>query len=290
MKTSHKIILLILLIVSAFCLSSLYLFMHSTPILDPKGVIAIKQRELISICSLLMCIVVIPVIVMTIFFTWKYREENKKAKYRPEWGHSYLAEGIWWSIPFVIVAVLAVITWFSTHELNPFKPLESEKKPITIQVVALEWKWLFLYPEEGIATVNYIQFPEKTPLNFEITADAPMNSFWIPALGGQIYAMPSMRTKLHLMANEVGQFQGSSSNLSGSGFSGMTFQAVSSTEKEFSSWVDLVKNSGERLTEEAYECLAAPSSYVKPEYFSSFGESLFEKVVKKYQPPCEVSK
>ena len=160
-----------------------------------------------------------------------------KAKHAPDWEHNYIAEYCWWGVPIVIIVILAVTTWKSSHDLNPFKPIESEKKPLAIQVVALHWKWLFIYPEQGIATVNFVQFPEKTPINFEITSDAPMNSFWIPQLGGQIYAMPAMRSKLHLIANEIGSFRGVSANISGKGFAGMTFTAKSSSEEDFDAWV-----------------------------------------------------
>lgn len=205
MSKKIRIALTVVTCILLAALFVIYVSTHSIPVLHPKGMIGMQQRDLIVVSSLLMCIVVIPVMIMLAFFSWKYRE-GKGSKYSPNWSHNTLAECIWWGVPFLIIIVLAVITWRSTHELNPFTPIRGEKPPIVIQAVALDWKWLFIYPEQGIATVNYIQFPVDTPLAFEITADAPMNSFWIPQLGGQIYAMPAMRTKLYLIANEAGRF------------------------------------------------------------------------------------
>jgi len=192
--------------------------------------------------------------------------------------------------PLIIILILSVITWKSSHQLNPFKPLTSDKKPVTIQVVALQWKWLFIYPEQGIATVNFIQFPEKRPVNFEITADAPMNSFWIPQLGGQIYAMPAMRTKLHLIADEVGTYRGLSTNISGKGFAGMTFNAKASSEAEFEQWVSEVKRSGKSLEFANYKQLVEPSEYVPVSYYSLPDRNLFDQIMQQYEPPTKKMK
>lgn len=269
-------------------LIGVYIHQHSIPVLHPKGKIAIEQRDLIAVAFLLMCIVVIPVYLLTFVFSWKYQDQNQKSKYTPDWGDSLIGEIIWWGIPCIIIAILGVITWQSTHQLNPFTPLQSEKQPLRIQVVALEWKWLFIYPDYGIATVNYLQFPEKTPLNFEITSDAPMNSFWIPALGGQIYAMPAMRTKLHLIANETGVFRGSSSNLSGDGFAGMVFSAIASSEEEFANWVEQVSQSSLSLSSEEYAQLKKPSSYVPKTDYASVENDLFDQIVMQYMPKQKV--
>lgn len=251
------------------------------PVLNPKGIIGLKERNLIVISLGLMCLVVIPVILMTFFFSWKYREGNEKAKYSPNWNHSHLAEVIWWGVPCVIILILSVITWKSAHELDPFKPIAHDKKPLTIQVVALRWKWLFIYPEQNIATVNYIQFPEQTPLVFEITADAPMNSFWIPQLGGQIYAMPGMKTKLHLMATEQGYFRGSSANLSGKGFAGMVFEARATSDEEFDRWVASVHESPHSLNQGEYDQLVRPSEYNPTASYVLEDGELFERIVMK---------
>lgn len=282
MKKTFKIAIVVLLLLGATALSALYISSNNIAVLEPKGMIGEKERELIIIASLLMLIVVIPVFVLTWAFAWRYREGNEKAKHAPDWEHNYIAEYCWWGVPVVIIIVLAVITWKSTHDLNPFKPIVNGKKPVTIQVIALDWKWLFLYPEQGIATVNYIQFPEKTPINFEITSDAPMNSFWIPQLGGQIYAMPSMRSKLHLIANEPGNFRGVSSNISGKGFAGMRFIAESCSEEDFLDWVHWVKQSPKHLGMDEYNHLHKPSEYNSVEYYSLMQKDLFDQVLMKY--------
>ena len=221
---------------------------------------------------------------------FRYRASQKKSKHTPDWEHNSIAECCWWGVPLVIVVILAVITWRSSHELNPYKPIDGDQKPLTIQVVALDWKWLFIYPEQGIATVNFVQFPEKTPISFEITADAPMNSFWIPQLGGQIYAMPAMRTRLHLIADEMGSYRGSSSNISGKGFAGMVFTAKSSSQEEFDEWVESVKQSSDHLTLEEYNQLAEPSEYNPVASYVLMQEDLFDQIIMKYIAPQQQDK
>ncbi|NGX50441.1 MAG: Cytochrome bo(3) ubiquinol oxidase subunit 2 [Chlamydiae bacterium] len=288
MKSRYKVILLVLLFFASVALTAIYLSSRSVPVLEPKGVIAVQERELLITASLLMLIVVIPVFILTWLIAWRYRESNEKSKHSPDWEHNSVAECCWWGIPLIIVIILAIITWKTSHTLNPFRPIVTGKKPIEIQVVALEWKWLFIYPEYGIATVNFVQFPEKTPLNFEITADAPMNSFWIPQLGGQIYAMPSMRMKLHLLANEVGDYRGSSSNFSGKGFAGMTFIARASSDEEFEQWIERVRDSQNLLTFEKYNQLVEPTSYDPVATYRLEQLDLFERILEKYSPPARL--
>ena len=283
MKKAFKIALLLLLVVAVGALLGLYISTHDIAVLNPKGMIGKKERELVITASLLMLIVVIPVFILTAVFAWKYREANDKSKHTPDWEHNSIAECCWWGVPLVIIIILAVITWKTSHELNPFNPIETGKKPLKIQAVALNWKWLFLYPEEGIATVNFVQFPEKTPIAFEITSDAPMNSFWIPQLGGQIYAMPAMRTKLHLIADEVGEFRGASANISGKGFAGMVFKAKSTTEGDFQQWVQSVKGSPKQLTAQSYEELVKPSEYNPEAFYMLADDDLFEYILNKYR-------
>jgi cytochrome o ubiquinol oxidase subunit II len=286
MKKPFKIVFSILFILCVFVLTILYVKTLDIPVLDPKGMIGQKESDLIYTSCLLMLIVVVPVFVFAGFFAWKYREGNIKARHEPDWEHNYIAEYCWWGVPVVIIAILAIITWKASHDLNPFSPLqESDKKPLVIQVVALNWKWLFLYPEQGIATINFVQFPEKTPLNFEITSDAPMNSFWIPQLGGQIYAMPAMRSKLHLIANEPGTFRGASANISGVGFAGMMFTAKATSQDDFMQWVHTVKESGHTLTSEEYEQLVLPSQYHPITYYALMEENLFDQILMKYMAP-----
>ena len=171
-------------------------------VLDPKGQIAADEKSLIITATLLMLIVVIPVIVLTLWFAWKYRASNTSATYLPNWSYSHRIEAVCWAVPCAIIVVLGVLTWKTTHQLDPFRPIDSKVKPITIEVVSLDWKWLFIYPEQHIATVNEIQFPAGTPVNFRITSDTVMNVFFIPQLGSQIYAMAGMQTQVNLIANE----------------------------------------------------------------------------------------
>jgi len=178
---------------------------------------------------------------------------------------------------------LGYLTWVSSHHLDPYRPLDSDVKPITIQVVALDWKWLFIYPEQGIATVNKIVFPANTPVNFQITSDSVMNSFFIPALGGQIYAMAGMQTKLHLIANENGEFDGISANYSGAGFTGMKFKAVATSQADFNAWVSEVKSAPKQLDSAEYEALAKPSEKNPVELYSSYKPNLFQVILDKYE-------
>jgi cytochrome o ubiquinol oxidase subunit 2 len=253
--------------------------------LNPKGLVALKEYNLLVFTTVLGMVIVIPVFVIAIVIAWRYRESNTKATYTPNISGNRLAETIWWGIPIILITILSVVTWFSTHDLDPHKPLVSNVKPVTVQVVALDWKWLFIYPEQNIATVNLVQFPVNTPVNFEITADAPMNSFWIPKLGGQIYAMAGMTTKLHLNATEIGDYKGSSANISGEGFSGMKFIARASTESDFNNWVASVKKSPLDLTLAEYTKLSAPSKNNPETMYRTSANDLYDTIVMKYMMP-----
>ncbi|MBP5089829.1 ubiquinol oxidase subunit II, partial [Pseudomonas chlororaphis] len=223
------------------------------------------------------------VIVMTFAFAWKYRASNTNATYAPKWSHSTKIEIAVWLVPILIIIALGYVTYKSTHALDPYRPLESDVKPINIEVVALDWKWLFIYPDQGIATVNQIRFPEHTPLNFKITSDAVMNSFFIPALGGQIYAMAGMQTKLHLIANQKAEMEGISANYSGAGFTGMKFKAISTSQEDFDAWVAEVKAAPKQLDQAEYEALAKPSQNNPVALYSSYTPDLFQKIVDKYE-------
>lgn len=261
---------------------SLYQNLDSLAVLNPQGEVANKQKNLILFTLALSLVVVIPVFIMTFWFAWKYREGNTKSKYTPDWDHSVVAETIWWAIPLIIISILAVITYRSSHDLDPFKSLSSTKPPLTIQVVALDWKWLFIYPKQQIASLNYVKFPQQTPIRFEITSDAPMNSFWIPQLGGQIYAMSGMSTHLNLMADHSGIYRGSSANISGRGFAGMHFNAESSSDTEFTSWISNAQASGNRLGLAEYEKLSRPSQNNPPAIYSGIDKHLYDTIVMKY--------
>ena len=258
----------------------------NTPIvLDPKGAIGIQEKDLVIDALLLMSIVVIPVIIMTMFFAWKYRASNPKATYAPNWHHSNILEVFVWGIPVVIILVLGTITWRTTHSLDPYKPLQSNKKPLQIEVVALDWKWLFIYPEQNIATVNFIEFPVDTPISFSLTSDAPMNGFQIAQLGTQIYTMAGMKTKLQLIANEAGDYSGRSTNYSGGGFSDMTFVARATTDADFNTWVQSVKNVGNTLDANTYYTLEKPSYADPVTAYASVQNHLFDNIIMKFMMP-----
>ncbi len=254
-------------------------------LLNPQGQIAVDEKQILLISVALMLIVVLPVILLTLMFAWRYRAGNTEAKYSPEWQHSTLLEVIWWSLPCIIIAILGTITWISSHRLDPYKPLETaQKKTLVIQALALEWKWLFIYPQQGIATVNYIQVPVGVPVRFDITAEGPMNSLHIPELGGQIYAMAGMRTQLHLIADHPGDYRGLSANFSGDGFSNMNFILHAGSQKEFDRWVRKAKSAPEKLTLASYHSLAQPAlSPIK--YYAPVTPSLFDSLLMRGMMP-----
>ncbi|WP_459056913.1 ubiquinol oxidase subunit II [Stenotrophomonas sp. PSU-St22] len=251
-------------------------------LLDSKGMVGLAQRDLILICIGLMLIVVIPAIVLTFVFAWRYRAGNTKAKYMPDWSHSTKVEIVVWGVPLIIIAVLAVIVWKSTHELDPYKPLDVAGEPLHVDVIATDWKWVFVYPDLGIATVNQLNFLVDRPLAFNITSNSTMNTFFIPQLGGQIYAMAGMRTQLHLIANEPGQFRGMSGNYSGHGFSNMKFIATASSNEEFERWVTEVRSAPDALSFTQFKALAAPSKNAPVQHFSSVEPLLFKKVIDQF--------
>lgn len=263
-----------------------YLHKANFAVLSPHGPVAAKERQLMFLTGGLALIVVIPVYVMLFLFAWRYRESNN-ATYRPEFKSSAFLELLWWGIPGAIILALSIITWQSSHSLDPHQALISTVKPLNIEVVALDWKWLFIYPQQGIASVNFLQFPVNTPLNLTITADAPMNSFWIPQLGGQIYAMPGMSSPLHLLANQTGDYQGSSANLSGAGFASMTFIARASTDSSFANWVSFVRTQPQKLDENAYNVLAKPSQN-NANFYSAVDPNIYSQVILKYMTPEKI--
>lgn len=264
---------------------TIHLLRDNIAVLFPKGLIAIEERNLLFIIQILMLLIIIPVYIFTFIFSWKYSATNPKGKYEPDLIDNHILEYFWWGVPLVMTLIVGALTWVKTHELDPFRPIVSDKKEMTIQVVALQWKWLFIYPEEQVASLNFLQFPEQTPIRFEITADAPMNSFWIPHLGGQIYAMPKMKTLLNLIANETGDFRGSSANLSGEGFAGMHFIARASSEDDYNKWIETAKSSPKLLNIAEYENLAAPSENNPEALFQLKEDKLFDHIIMKYMHP-----
>lgn len=282
-KTMRALLFLVALGVVVFL--TMYTGDQNMGVLNPKGIIASAEKDLLITSVILMLIVIIPVFIMLFAFAWRYRASNTKAKYAPDWHSNLALEIIWWAIPICIVAVLAYVTWESTHRLEPSKPLSSKNKPVIVEVIALDWKWLFIYPEEHIATVNFLEIPKDTPINFKITSDAPMNAFWIPQLGSQIYAMAGMTAKLHLMASEEGVYKGISSNFSGDGFSGMRFDTKVVSGEEYVRWVNSVRTASSSLTEEKYTELLKRTKNHPVEYFSSVVDGLYDSVIMKFMAP-----
>ena len=248
-------------------------------VLSPKGDIGMDERSLIFIALGLMSLVVVPVIVLTLFFAWRYRASNTKATYAPKWSHSNRIEVVMWTIPCVIIAILAWITWTSTQRLDPYRPLQSKVKPVTIQAVSLDWKWLFIYPDYGVASVNQIAFPVNVPVHFEITSGSVMNAFFIPQLGSQIYAMAGMETQLHLNAREQGTYQGLSSNYSGAGFSDMRFKAIATSQQGFQDWIKHARSVPATLDASAYQSLLKPSQKVPVSYYGSVTPGMFGHIL-----------
>jgi cytochrome o ubiquinol oxidase subunit II len=251
----------------------------------PKGKVATEELKLIIFSVELMLLVVIPVILMACWFGWRYREGNN-GTYTPEWKHSTVLEIVWWSIPCIIILILGTVTWKTTHSLDPYKPIDSQTQPVVIEVVSLDWKWLFIYPESQIATLNYLKIPAGTPINFKITAASPMNSFIIPQLGGQIYAMTGMTTQLHLIADAPGSYRGLATNYTGIGFAGMTFTTDVISPEEFTIWVKSAKNSPDRLNSSVFWDQLVPKSSNDPaRQFGSVEAGLFDSIIMHYMMP-----
>ncbi|CAL4323237.1 ubiquinol oxidase subunit II [Buchnera aphidicola] len=215
---------------------------------SPGGAIALEERNLIFLSFAIMLIIVVPVIVMTIFFSYRYYHVFKNKEYNPTWDHSYKIEGLTWGIPILIIFFLGILSWKKTHSLDPSKPLSQKKDLMKINVISANWKWIFIYPKEKIIVLNEVFLPKNIPINFNITSTSVMNSFFIPSLGSQIYSMPGMTTKLHLIANISGFYKGFSANYSGEGFSDMKFNAIVSDNQNFYyAWVNKVKKVGKKI-------------------------------------------
>lgn len=265
---------------------ALYLHHHTVAVLQPAGTIASQERSLMYTAALLGMIVIIPVYILTVFIFWKYRESTKTdKKYTPDWDHSRWLEGVWWAIPLIIITILSIIAWRSSYALDPFKPLAATAKPLVVQVVALDWKWLFIYPSQKVASVNQARIPVNRPVTFDITSDTVMNSFWVPQLSGQIYAMPGMSTELHLMAGRAGSYKGSSANISGDGFAGMDFSVKAEPESDFDAWTTATAKTAGTLTLASYNQLAKPSRDNPISNYSVGTPNLFDYIVMKYMEP-----
>ena len=251
-------------------------------LLNPKGPIGETERFVILLAFALMLLVVIPVIIMAFWFPWKYRAGNSTANYAPKWCDSGKIELVVWLVPAAIVTCLSILIWYTTHHLDPYKPLVSTSKPVTVQAVSLDWQWLFIYPDENIAVVNQLVFPAHVPLNLKLTSDTVMTSFFIPQLGSQIYAMAGMQTQLHLLADEPGIYAGQNQQFSGEGYAGMNFKAVAATNEQYAAWLAESRKTRQKLDLARYEQLAQPTTGGSVSSFSSVEPGLFDSIINKY--------
>jgi cytochrome o ubiquinol oxidase subunit II len=263
-------------------------------VLNPAGDVADQQRDLLVRSTVLMLLIIVPVMALTILFAWRYRAANREARYEPDWHHSMRLELVIWSAPLLIIICLGALTWLGTHLLDPYRPLDriAPGQPVTaatrsleVQVIALDWKWLFIYPAYGIATVNELAVPVNRPVALRITASSVMNSLYIPHLAGQIYAMPGMETKLHGVLNEAGVSQGFSANYSGAGFSGMRFTFRGLGDADFAHWLENARRGDGALTREAYLKLAAPSENEPVRRYAQVDATLYHAILNRCVEP-----
>jgi cytochrome o ubiquinol oxidase subunit 2 len=267
-------------------------------VMDPAGDIAVQQRDLILLATGLMLLIIVPVIALIVFFSWKYRASNTAATYTPDWHHSTKLEMLVWAAPLVIIMILGTVTWITAHTLDPYRPLDrlgpgrpvpAGTKPLEVEVVALDWKWLFIYPELGVATVNELAAPVDRPIHFKITASSVMNSFYVPALAGQVYAMPAMQTQLNAVINKPGDYEGLSANYSGAGFSDMRFRFKGLSPADFDRWVAAARTSP-ALTRADYARLAQPSNADPVRRYGAVEPGLFLDVVNQCAEPGQTCK
>jgi cytochrome o ubiquinol oxidase subunit 2 len=252
-------------------------------LLHPAGPIGAHEKTLILTAWWIMVLVALPVFVLTIWFAWHYRASNKKANYQPNWDFSWSVDAVIWVLPLIAVAILGVLAWTSTHSLAPYKPIASKKKPVEVDVVSFDWKWLFIYPKQHIATVNQLVIPVGHPINFKLTSDTVITSFFIPRLGSQIYAMTGMRTRLNLVADKTGTFGGVNINFSGRGYSDMKFKVLSENEVDFNKWVTSVKQSDLKLDMTALAQLKKPSIANPVTHYGWVKPNMFQTILDQYR-------
>ena len=266
----------------------------NTVVLNPSGDIALQQRDLLVRSTVLMLLIIVPVMVLTVLFAWRYRQSNKDAHYDPDWHHSTRLELVIWAAPLLIVICLGALTWLGTHLLDPYrylgriapgKPVTQETKPLQVNVVALDWKWLFIYPEYGFATVNEMSVPVNRPIVMRITSSSVMNSLYIPALAGMVYAMPSMETKLHGVLNRPVVSEGFSANYSGAGFSGMKFTFRGLSDPDFDRWVKTVQGGEGALTREKYLELERPTENEPARRYAKVDAGLYKAILNRCVEP-----
>ena len=254
-------------------------------ILDPVGPVGSAEKTILINSTAIMLAIVIPTMVATVAVAWWYRRGNSKAEYRPDWEYSGAIEMVVWAIPALTIMLLGGITWIGSHELEPSKPLTSQTPPLRVDVVSLDWKWLFIYPDQGIATVNQLVVPVGTPVNYRLTSATVWNVFFVPQFGTMIYTMPRMTTRLHLQADRQGAYNGLSAHFSGDGFPGMEFKAHVVPADQFGVWAQAARGKGLVLDGKSYAELSKPSSYVKPFAYGAVAPGLFDAIVANGAPP-----
>jgi len=257
-------------------------------VLRPSGYVAAQQGQLVVISTLLMLLIIVPVIILTLVFAWRYRASNTKAPYTPDWDHSIQLELVIWAAPLLIIIALGALTWIGTHTLDPYRalarlgterPVRWDQESLNIEVVALDWKWLFIYPDHDVAVVNELAAPVDVPIHFTITSSSVMNSFFVPALAGQIYAMPAMATTLHAVINQPGVYEGFSANYSGNGFSNMRFKFYGLSPADFERWLQQAKSGGGELSRGVYQQLEKPSEREPVRRYRAVAPDLFDAIV-----------
>lgn len=262
-------------------------------VLNAPGDVAAQQGNLIIVATVLMLLIIVPVIALTLLFAWRYRAKAN-ATYKPDWDHSTQLELLIWAAPLLIIIALGAVTWITTHTLDPYRPLSrlgagkpvpADTKPLVVDVVSLDWKWLFIYPEQGIATVNELAAPVDRPIEFHLTSSNVMNAFYVPALAGMIYTMPGMETKLHATIDKPGQYEGFSSNYSGAGFSHMRFAFHATDAAAFDKWVADAKQSGDALDRAAYQQLAKPSEREPVRHYGKVDGDLYHAILNRCVEP-----
>jgi cytochrome o ubiquinol oxidase subunit 2 len=250
----------------------------SEGVLDPHGPVGAAERVILYDSTAIMLAVIIPVIVLTLVFAWWFRAGNRRARYRPDWEYSGRIEMIIWSIPALVILFLGGIAWTGSHDLDPPAPLGESVAPLDIEVVSLDWRWLFIYPHEAIASLNRLVVPAGVPLRFRLTSTTVMNSFFVPQLGSQIYTMPNMVTRLNLQADQPGTFEGLSAQFSGDGFSDMRFDLVSTDRESFKAWVGTTKAQGGVLDARTFEALVKPAKVDGVQSYGQVSEGLFDSI------------
>ncbi|HET6906458.1 MAG TPA: ubiquinol oxidase subunit II [Rhodanobacteraceae bacterium] len=260
----------------------------SLVLLDPSGDVARQQSDIMITTTVITWLIIVPVMVAIGIVAWRYRASNRQAKYDPDWDHSPQLELVVWAVPLLIIIAVGAVSWIGTHQTDPYRPLDriaagkpvaADVKPLEVDVISLRWKWLFLYPQYGIATVNEMAAPVDRPIRFKLTGDTMMDSFFVPALVGQVYTMPGMQTILHGVINKPGEYKGFSANFSGSGFTDMRFKFHGLEAKDFDAWIAKARAAGGDLDLAAYDKLRQPSRAEPVHYYAKFDPNLYERVL-----------